>query len=229
MRNVVITDPPRADRDAVDALSAYGVATVHEAIGREGYLGTSIRPRQDGVRIAGTAVTALCAPGDNLMLHVAVEQCAAGDILVVAPTSPCTDGYFGELLATSLAARGVRGLIIDAGVRDVSELREMNFPVWSVAVSAQGTVKATAGAVNVPVAIGGQIINPGDAIVADDDGACVVPRADVATAVKASQAREDKEAVNREGLKRGELGLDMYGMRALLEKLGVEYIPYDQS
>lgn len=229
MRNVVITDPPRADRDAVEALSAYGVATVHEAIGREGYLGTEIRPRQDGVRIAGTAVTALCAPGDNLMLHVAVEQCAAGDVLVVVPTSPCTDGYFGELLATSLAARGVRGLVIDAGVRDVADLREMNFPVWSVAVSAQGTVKATAGAVNVPVSIGGQIINPGDAIVADDDGVVVVPRADVATAVEASKAREDKEAKNREGLKRGELGLDMYGMRALLEKLGVKYIPYDQA
>jgi len=228
MRNVVITDPPRADKEAVDALSAYGVATVHEAIGRQGYLGTELRPRVDGVRIAGTAVTAVCAPGDNLMLHVAVEQCAAGDILVVVPTSPCTDGYFGELLATSLAARGVRGIIIDAGVRDVADLREMNFPAWSRAVSAQGTVKATAGAVNVPVSIGGAIINPGDAIVADDDGVCVVPRADVATAVEASKAREDKEAKNREGLKRGELGLDMYGMRPLLDKLGVRYIPYDQ-
>lgn len=229
MRNVVVTDPPRADKEAVEALAGYGVATVHEAMGRTGYLGTGLRPRIDGARIAGTAVTALCWPGDNLMLHVAVEQCGPGDILVAAPTSPCTDGMFGELLATSLAARGVRGLVTDTGVRDVAELRAMGFPVWSAAVSAQGTVKATAGAVNVPVTIGGQTIRPGDAVVADDDGVVVVPREDAASAVNASQARVEKEEKTRQALAGGELGLDRYGLRAVLEKLGVEYVPYDQA
>lgn len=229
MRNVVVTGPPRADAEAVEGLSAYGVATVHEAQGRTGYLGTGLRPRQDGARIAGTAVTALVWPGDNLMIHVAVEQCGPGDVLVVAPTSPCTDGYFGELLATSLAARGVRGLVIDAGVRDVADLRAMGFPVWSAAVSAQGTVKATAGAVNVPVVIGGQTVRPGDAIVADDDGVVVVPREDAAAVVGASKAREEKEEQTRQALTAGELGLDRYGLRAVLERLGVEYVPYDQS
>jgi len=229
MRNVVITDPPRADKDSVEALAGYGAATVHEAMGRTGFLGTGLRARQDGARIAGNAVTALVWPGDNLMIHAAVEQCGPGDILVVAPTSPCTDGYFGELLATSLAARGVRGLVIDAGVRDVAELREMGFPVWSAAVSAQGTVKATAGAVNVPVVIGGQTVRPGDAIVADDDGVVVVPREDAARAVEQSKARVEKEEKTRQALAGGELGLDRYGLRAQLEKLGVEYVPYDRS
>ena len=226
MRNVIVTDIPRADAGAVDALASYGVATVHEAMGRTGFLGTRLRPIIDGARVAGTAVTALCWPGDNLMLHAAVEQCRPGDLLVAAATSPCTDGMFGELLATSLRARGVRGLVIDAGVRDVADLRAMGFPVWSAAVSAQGTVKATAGAVNVPLAIGGQTIAPGDAVVADDDGVVVVPRADAATAVAAAKARVEKEENTRRALADGELGLDRYGLRDVLTRLGVEYVPY---
>ncbi|HEY3688506.1 MAG TPA: 4-carboxy-4-hydroxy-2-oxoadipate aldolase/oxaloacetate decarboxylase [Streptosporangiaceae bacterium] len=229
MRNVVVTGVPRADAAPVEALAGYGAATVHEAMGRTGFLGTHLRPVIPGARVAGTAVTALCRPGDNLMLHVAVEQCAPGDILVVATTSPCTDGMFGELLATSLRSRGVRALVTETGVRDVAELRAMGFPVWSAAVSAQGTVKATAGAVNVPVAIGGQVVSPGDALVADDDGVVVVARDDAATAVAASQARVEKEEQTRAALAAGELGLDIYGMRPLLERLGVEYVPYDQA
>ena len=176
MRNVIVTGIARADLAVVDQLAELGVATVHEAIGRAGYLGPGLRPIQHGTRTGGTAVTALCWPGDNLMIHAAVEQCQAGDLLVVTTASPSTDGMFGELLATSLAARGVRGLVIEAGVRDVAELRAMGFGVWSAAVSAQGTVKETAGAVNVPVSVGGQIITPGDAIIADDDGVVCVPR-----------------------------------------------------
>lgn len=229
MRNVVVTGVPRADTVAVEALGTYGVATVHEAMGRTGFLGTRLRPVVDGARVAGTAVTALCWPGDNLMLHVAVEQCAPGDILVATTTSPCTDGLFGELLATSLRARGVRALVIDTGVRDVADLRAMGFPVWSSAVGAQGTVKATAGAVNVPVTIGGQVVRPGDAIVADDDGVVVVARADAPAAVTASRARVEKEERTRAALAAGELGLDIYGMRPLLERLGVEYVAYDQA
>ena len=179
MRNVIVTGVPRADLALVDQLTALGVATVHEAIGRAGYLGPGLRPIQDGTRAGGTAVTALCWPGDNLMIHAAAEQCQAGDLLVVTTTSPCTDGMFGELLATSLAARGVRGIVIEAGLRDVAELRAMGFPAWSAAISAQGTVKETPGAVNVPVSVGGQIIRPGDAIIADDDGVVCVPRGEV--------------------------------------------------
>src|SRR5271156_5663126 len=193
MRNVIVTGVPRAELALVDHLTALGVATVHEAIGRAGYLGPGLRPIQDGTRAGGTAVTALCWPGDNLMIHAAAEQCQAGDVLVVTTASPSTDGMFGELLATSLAARGGRGLVIEAGVRDVAELRGMGFPVWSAAVSAQGTVKETAGAVNVPVSVGGQIIRPGDAILADDDGVVCVPRADVGRALTAAQARVAKE------------------------------------
>jgi 4-hydroxy-4-methyl-2-oxoglutarate aldolase len=222
MLNVVVTDPPRADLAQVDKLAEYGTATVHESIGRRGYLGPGIRPVQQDVKIAGTALTVLCWPGDNLMLHVAVEQAKIGDIVVVTTTSPCSDGLFGELIATSLAAHGVRGLIMGAGLRDTAELRAMGFPAWTANVSAQGTVKETPGAVNVPVSIGGQVIRPGDAIVADDDGVCCVPRPDVGKAVTASAQRVAKEEANRKALAEGRLGLDMYGLRAKLSK--VEYI-----
>jgi 4-hydroxy-4-methyl-2-oxoglutarate aldolase len=224
MRNVIVTGVPRAEAAIVDQLAVLGVATVHEAIGRAGYLGPGLRPIQDGARIGGTAVTALCWPGDNLMIHAAVEQCQAGDLLVVTTTSPCTDGMFGELLATSLAARGVRGVVIQAGLRDVAELRAMGFPAWSVAVSAQGTVKETPGAVNVPVSVGGQIIRPGDAIIADDDGVVCVPRDDVTRALAAARARVAREEQNRQALAGGQLGLDLYGLRARLAARGVEWV-----
>jgi 4-hydroxy-4-methyl-2-oxoglutarate aldolase len=224
VRNVIVTNPPRADLSVVDKLAEHGVATVHEAMGRTGYLGPGLRPTHLGSRIGGTAVTVVCWPGDNMMIHAAVEQCQPGDILVVTTTSPNTDGAFGELLATSLRSRGVRGLVTTGGVRDVAELHEMGFPVWSAAVSAQGTVKATAGAVNVPVTVGGQLIRPGDAIVADDDGVVVVARQDVHRALEGSQARIDKEAAAREAFQSGELGLDRYGLRAKLAELGVEYV-----
>jgi 4-hydroxy-4-methyl-2-oxoglutarate aldolase len=222
MLNVVVTDPPRADLGQVDKLAAYGVATVHEAIGRRGYLGPAIRPNQQGARVAGTALTVVCWPGDNLMIHVAVEQARPGDIIVITTTSPSGDGAFGELLATSLAAHGVRGLVMGAGLRDTQELRDMGFPAWTAHVSAQGTVKETPGAVNVPVVIGGQVIRPGDAIVADDDGVCVVPRPEVDAAVTASAARVAKEEATRKRLAAGELSLDIYGLRPKLA--GVEYI-----
>jgi 4-hydroxy-4-methyl-2-oxoglutarate aldolase len=224
MRNVIVTGVTRAGLAVVDQLAELGVATVHEAIGRAGYLGPGLRPIQDGTRIGGSAVTALCWPGDNLMIHAAVEQCQAGDLLVVTTTSPSTDGMFGELLATSLAARGVRGLVIEAGVRDVAELRAMGFPVWSAAVSAQGTVKETAGAVNVPVSVGGQIITPGDAIIADDDGVMCVPRGDIDAALTAARSRAAKEERNRAELAGGQLGLDLYGLRDKLAALGVTYV-----
>jgi 4-hydroxy-4-methyl-2-oxoglutarate aldolase len=222
---IVVTDPERAPIEQVDRLAGYGVATVHEALGRVGLLGTALRPIQQDARIGGTAVTVLCWPGDNLMFHVAVEQCAPGDVLVVTTTSASTDGMFGELLATSLRAHGVRGLITETGVRDVADLRRMGFPVWSAAVSAQGTVKSTAGAVNVPIVVGGQLVRPGDAVLADDDGVLCVPRADVARGVAAAQARETKEAAARAAFEAGELGLDRYGLRAKLAELGVRYVP----
>ncbi len=224
MRNVIVTGVARADPGVVDQLAALGVATVHEAIGRAGYLGPGLRPIQDGTRVGGTAVTALCWPGDNLMIHAAVEQCQVGDLLVVTAASPCTDGMFGELLATSLAARGVRGLVIEAGVRDVADLRAMRFPVWSAAVSAQGTVKETPGSVNLPISIGGQIVRPGDAIIADDDGVVCVPRAEAGQALAAAQARVAKEEQNRKALADGQLGLDLYGLRDKLAARGVEYV-----
>ena len=229
MRNVVVTGCPRADLAEVDALVPFGVATVHEAIGRTGYLGPEIRPVHLGPRVGGTAVTALCWPGDNLMIHAAVEQCRPGDLLVVTTTSPSTDGSFGELLATSLRQRGVRGLVTTGGVRDVAELHDLGFPVFCAAVSAQGTVKATAGAVNVPVSINGQRIAPGDAVIADDDGAVVVPRLDVSRAVTAARERVKKEEVARAAFRRGELGLDYYGLRAVLDRLGVGYVHYDSA
>lgn len=224
MLNVIVTDPPRADLAEVDKLAGYGVATVHEAIGRCGFLGPDIRPSQQGARIAGTALTVVCWPGDNLMIHAAVEQAKPGDIIVITTTSPSSDGAFGELLATSLVSRGVRGLIMGAGLRDTQELRDMSFPAWTAHVSAQGTVKETPGAVNVPVTLGGQTIRPGDAIVADDDGVCVVARLDVSRANTASAARLAKEDANRKQLADGVLGLDIYGLRPRLAK--VEYITY---
>jgi 4-hydroxy-4-methyl-2-oxoglutarate aldolase len=226
VRNVIVTGCPRADPAEAAELAEFGVATVHEAIGRSGYLGPGIRPVHLGSRIGGPAVTVVCWPGDNLMIHAAVEQCQPGDVLVVTTTSPSSDGAFGELLATALQHRGVRGLVTTGGVRDVAELHAMGFPVFSAAVSAQGTVKATAGAVNVPVSINGQHIAPGDAILADDDGALVVPRPGVGRAIAAARARAGKETAARAAFRDGELGLDRYGLRAVLAQQGVEYLDH---
>ncbi len=223
-RHVVVRRIERADPDVVDGLAAAGTATVHEAIGRVGYAGADLRPIQHDVRIGGSAVTVLSHPGDNMMIHAAVEVCQPGDLLVVVNTAPSTHGMFGELLATSLRYRGVRGLVIDAGVRDTSELREMGFPVWSRHVSCQGTVKSTPGSVNVPVVLGGLVVNPGDVVCADDDGVVVVPRADAVWAHEQSQSRLTKEAATRERLAAGELGVDFYGLRQKLIELGVEYV-----
>lgn len=224
MEHVIRRNIDRVEAAVADGLGAAGVATVHEAYGRRGLVLPEIRPRQQGVRIGGPAVTVLCQAGDNLMIHAAIETLQPGDVMVVATMSPSTDGFFGEQLGTSLMAHGCAGLVIDAGVRDTMELREMGFPVWSRAVHAAGTVKATAGSVNVPVVVAGASVGPGDAVVADDDGVCVVRRVDAAAVLAAAEQRLAKEEFNRARLAAGETTLEFAGLRSLLESLGVNWI-----
>jgi 4-hydroxy-4-methyl-2-oxoglutarate aldolase len=224
MKNVVVRNIKRADSNAIGTMEALGVSTVHEALGRYGLMKPYIRPIWAGACIAGPAVTILAQPGDNWMIHVAVEQCQPGDIVVLGCTADNTDGMFGDLLATSLKARGVKGLIIDAGCRDVATLKEMGFPVWSRAISAKGTVKATLGAVNIPVVCAGVNVEPGDAVVADDDGVVIVPKKYAVETAQKAQKRFDDEDAKRQKLASGVLGLDMYNMREPLAKAGLIYV-----
>jgi 4-hydroxy-4-methyl-2-oxoglutarate aldolase len=221
---VVVTDIRRAEPGIVEGFSKIGVATIHEAQGRRGLMASHMRPLWRPAHVAGPAVTVEVAPGDNWMIHVAVEQCQPGDIMIVAPTSPCEDGYFGELLATSMVARGIKAFIIDAGIRDAADITKMKYPVWSKAIFAQGTVKETVGNVNTPVVCAGQLVNPGDIVVADDDGIVVVRRDEGADILAKSQKRDADEAEKRKVLQTGKLGLDIYNMRPRLAERGLKYV-----